>query len=91
MKPKYPIFIPSKGRADKPKTARMFDRDDVPYFMVVQPDQVEAYAEWRDRGCLLVLPEDNMGLVYARNWIKDYSPWTARLCDMRGNPMSGQT
>ena len=72
-KPKYPIYIPSKGRADLPLTARMFERDNVPFYMVVQPDQVEAYKEWDERGCLLVLPEDDKGLVYARNWIKDHS------------------
>ncbi|MEE9490554.1 MAG: hypothetical protein V3V91_08975 [Thermoplasmata archaeon] len=70
---RYPIFVPSKGRADDPKTARMFDRDGIPYRIVVQPDQVEAYEEWADRGILLTLPEDDKGLVYARNWIKDFA------------------
>lgn len=73
METKYPIYIPSKGRADALKTARMFDTDKVPYRVVVQPDQVSAYAEWREKGNLLVLPEDGKGLVYARNWIKDHS------------------
>lgn len=73
FKPRYPIYVPSKARSDKPLTARMFDKADVPYFMVVQPDQVESYAEWDRRGCLLVLPEDDKGLVYARNWIKEHS------------------
>jgi hypothetical protein len=72
-RPRYPIYIPSKGRAHKPRTARMFDEENVPYQMVVQPDQVEDYREWAERGMLLVLPRDNMGLVYARNWIKDHS------------------
>ena len=71
MMPKYPVYIPSKGRADDMMTANMFDKYHVPYRVVVQPDQVEAYAKWKDR--LLVLPEDGKGLVYARNWIKDHS------------------
>jgi hypothetical protein len=67
----HPVYIPSKGRADVLHTAKMFDRDGVPYRVVVQPDQVEAYAAFADR--LLVLPEDGRGLVYARNWIKDHA------------------
>lgn len=71
MKPRWPIYIPSKGRAGQMFTARMFDRDGVPYRVVVEPSQVEAYRAYRDR--LLVLPEDGGGLVYSRNWIKDHS------------------
>lgn len=71
--PRYPIYIPSKGRASKPFSARTFDQDGVPYRVVVEPSQVEAYKEWDDRGMLLVLPENNKGLVYARNWIKDHA------------------
>ncbi len=71
--PQHPVYIPSKGRADKPFTADAFDRDGVPYRIVVQPDQVDAYAKWAERGQLLVLPEDNKGLVYARNWIKEHA------------------
>lgn len=71
-KPRYPIYIPSKGRAKKPLTIRMLDEDGVDFRIVVQPDQVEAYAKFgRDR--LLILPEDDKGLVYARNWITEHS------------------
>lgn len=69
--PHHPIYIPSKGRAHSMFTAKMFDAVDVPYQVVVQPDQVEAYSAWKDR--MLVLPENDKGLVYARNWIKDHS------------------
>lgn len=71
LTPQYPIYIPSLGRADKLLAARMFDRDGIDYRVVVQPDQVDAYAAYADR--LLVLPEDGKGLVYARNWIKEHS------------------
>lgn len=69
--PKYPIFIPSKGRAANLLTAAMFDSSGVPYSVVVEPSQVDAYQKWADR--LLVLPENDKGLVYARNWIKDHA------------------
>lgn len=71
MNPRYPIYIPSKGRADNLMTAAMFVADDVDFRVVVEPSQVEAYRAFKDR--LLVLPEDNKGLVYSRNWIKDHS------------------
>jgi hypothetical protein len=73
LHPKYPIFIPSLGRADKCFSAEMFLKDDVPFSLVVQPDQVKAYADVYGIERLLVLPEDDKGLVYARLWIKDYS------------------
>ena len=71
MLPKYPIYIPSKGRAGCMLTAKLFDASGVPYRIVVEPNQVEAYAEWGNR--LLVLPDNNQGLVYSRNWIKDHA------------------
>jgi hypothetical protein len=71
--PRYPIFIPSKGRADDLKTAKIFDADGVPYSVVVEPSQVEAYKKFGYGDKLLVLPENSKGLVYARNWITEYS------------------
>ncbi len=42
------------------------------FYIVIQPDQVEAYSKFgEDR--LLILPENDKGLVYARNWITDHS------------------
>lgn len=73
MKPRYTIYIPSKGRANKLMTAKMFDRDGVQYKVVVEPSQVTAYTEAGYGERLLVLPEDGKGLVYARNWITEYS------------------
>lgn len=71
MMPKYPIYIPSKGRAGVALTPKMFDACGVPYRIVVEPSQTEAYAAWGDR--VLVLPENDQGLVYSRNWIKDHA------------------
>jgi hypothetical protein len=70
-RPRYPIYVPSKGRADRLLTARAFLADAVDFKVVVEPQEVANYAEFRDR--LLVLPENDRGLVYARNWIKDHS------------------
>jgi hypothetical protein len=73
LTPKYPIFVPSLGRAVNCLTAKMFVKDNVPFHFVVQPDQVKAYADVWGIERILVLPENGKGLVYARNWIKDYS------------------
>lgn len=72
MKPRYPIYIPSKGRANRPHTIKMLEQDGVDFKIVVQPDQVAGYSRFGMER-LLVLPEDNKGLVYARNWITEHS------------------
>ncbi len=73
IQPRYPVYIPSKGRAAQVLTAKCFAADGVPFRLVVEPQEVEAYAAVWGRSCLLILPENNQGLVYARNWIKAYS------------------
>lgn len=71
--PRYPIYIPSKGRARRLLTARMFRKDGVPFKVVVEPSQVESYTEAGWGKELLVLPENSRGLVYSRNFITNYS------------------
>lgn len=72
--PRYPVYVPSKGRADKPLTIRMFQSVGIPIRIVVEPGQFDAYAPLLGQGDdLLVLPEDGRGLVYSRNWIKDHA------------------
>jgi hypothetical protein len=73
MTPRYPVFIPSKGRANLALTAGMFARDGVPFKVVVEPQEVEAYERAVGADRLCVLPENNRGLVYSRNWIKTFA------------------
>jgi len=76
MKPRYPIFIPSRGRVKIDFTAKAFRDFNVPYFMVVEPHEAEDYQEAHGQHelcTILVLPESNRGLVYSRNWIKRFS------------------
>lgn len=74
--PKYPIYVPSKGRADRCLTANFLLRDGVPFLLVVEPQEVEIYAAHYGRERLLVLPLSNQGLTYARNWILDHARTT---------------
>ena len=71
--PRYPIYIPSKGRAGESQTAKMFDRSGTDYRVVVEPQDIDAYSKVIKRDRLIVLPKNDQGLVYARNFCKDHS------------------
>src|SRR5258708_6433860 len=78
LMPRYPIYIPSKGRADVPdghSTAAIFMRDRVPFKLVVEDQDYDAYAARFGEDHVLVLPFANLGQgsIPARNWIKDHS------------------
>lgn len=76
--PRYPVYIPSKGRALPNLTADVLIKDGVPFNLVVEPQEE---AEYRARFghsplcTILLLPFANLGLgsIPARNWIKDHS------------------
>lgn len=72
--PRYPVYIPSRGRADTCLTAQRFDRDGIPFLLVVEPQERDAYATRFGAERVVVLPFSNQGSVIpARNWIKDYA------------------
>jgi len=74
--PRYPIFMPSKGRADYCLSAMQLCKDGVPFTLVVEPDEYTDYArEWADKPevqRILVLPFEDRGLHATRSWIKDF-------------------
>lgn len=72
MIPKYPIFCPSKGRAKLASTLRFFERDKIPYKVVVEPQEAKQYADVWGLKRLQVLPFSNRGLATTRNWIVEY-------------------
>ena len=58
MQPRFPLYIPTKGRADSRLTSKALTRMGVPHFLVVEPQEVETY-ERAARGSLgRVLPLD---------------------------------
>lgn len=73
--PRYPVYIPSKGRADVCLTAKFLDRDGVPFRIVVEPQEEREYASRFGAQRVLVLPFSNLGQgsIPARNWIKDHA------------------
>lgn len=73
--PRYPIFIPSKGRYlhDRALTARCLMADDIAFRVVVEEEERYHYAQLVGEERLLVLPESGKGLYWSRNWIKDFA------------------
>ena len=71
--PRYPVYVPSKGRWDSPFTATLLAGDGVPFRLVVEPQERDKYAKQFGPDKLLVLPQNDRGLIYARNWIKEHS------------------
>ena len=70
--PRYPVYIPSKGRADVCLSADLLRADAVPFSLVVEPQEQEAYAARYGAEAVRVLPfRDRGSVVAARNWIKD--------------------
>lgn len=75
MNPRYPIYIPSKGRHDSRLTMKVLDSMRVPYSVVIEPQEFELYANVIDPAKLLVLPFSDLGQgsIPARNWIWDHA------------------
>lgn len=73
MRPKFPIFIPTKGRSETRMTMRMFDRMRVPYTIFVEAQEYDDYARFINPEQIHVLPHSNRGLIVTRNYIWDYA------------------
>ena len=73
--PKYPVYIVSKGRADSRLTSNAFERYNIPYYIVIEPQDYDAYSSVIDEEKILVLPYSNHGNGpgEARNWCWDHS------------------
>lgn len=72
---RYPVYVISKGRSDVCLTARFLAREGVPFHLVVEPQEADAYAEKFGRERLLVLPFSNLGLgsIPARNFVWEHA------------------
>ena len=75
MNPRYPIYIVSKGRADSRLTSKALELMNVPYRIVVEPQEYDDYASVINPDKILVLPFSNLeqGSIPARNWIWEHS------------------
>lgn len=73
MNPKYPVFVPTKGRYEKLYTIAALERLGVPYTAVIEKQEYKQYSAVIDKSKLLVLPHQDKGLTVTRNWIWDYA------------------
>ncbi len=73
MNPKYPIYIPSRGRWQSRFTSKALEKMNVPYYIVIEKEEYSAYASVISPAKILVLPFSGKGLVPSRNWIKQHS------------------
>lgn len=75
VKPRYPVYVISKGRADCCVTARLLKRDGVSFRLVVEPQEQKLYASEFGAEQLEVLPFSNLGLgsIPARNWVWEHA------------------
>jgi len=53
--PQFPLYIPSKGRADSRLTAKALEEMQVNYTIVVEEQEYEEYAKYIDRKKILIL------------------------------------
>lgn len=87
-KPKYPIYIISKGRWISRLTSKCLEKIKVPYQIVIESSEYDMYSRYIDESKILVLPEDLRenpkwaisddngligGSIPARNWVWEHS------------------
>jgi hypothetical protein len=75
MNPEYPVYIISKGRWKPRLTSKALERMNVPYHIVIEPQEYDQYAAVIDTGKILVLPFSNLGQgsIPARNWVWEHA------------------
>lgn len=66
------IFIPTKARYNNCKTAGLLSNYKSVY-LVVEPQEQHLYKSKYPNSNIIVLPQNNKGIVYVRNYIKKYT------------------
>lgn len=75
MNPKYTIYVISKGRAKRCLTARELTLMNVPFYLVVEPQEEEEYRQEWSNANIIVTPFSNLGQgsIPARNFVWEHS------------------
>lgn len=55
MNPRYPVYIPSKGRADSRLTIKALEKMNVPYIVVIEEQEYDEYASVIESSKILIL------------------------------------
>jgi len=71
MNPSYPVYVISKGRWESRLTVKALEARNIPYHVVIEPQEYDNYAAVIDPQKIKVLPFSNLGLgsIPARNWV----------------------
>ena len=71
LKPRYPIYVISKGRYQNCMTAKFLVKDQTPFHLVVEPQEAKEYQKRFGTEIVKILPFSNLGLgsIPARNWV----------------------
>ncbi len=79
---RYPVYVPSKGRAATATTPALLEQAGIEYKLVVEPTEANEYKIRFGADRVLVLPFHDLlqGSIPARNWIWDHAiysgaPW----------------
>jgi hypothetical protein len=75
MNPRYPVYIISKGRWETRLTSDALEAMEVPYHIVIEPQEYEKYSAVIKPEKIYVLPFSNLGQgsIPARNWVWEHS------------------
>lgn len=73
--PNYPVYVISKGRWKSRLTVKSLESKNIPYHVVIEPQEFNNYASVIDHKKILVLPFSNLGQgsIPARNWVWEHS------------------
>jgi hypothetical protein len=73
--PRYPVYIISKGRWKNPLTANALEECGIPYYIAVEPQEYDQYADIIDPEKILVTPFSNLGQgsYPVRNFVWEHS------------------
>lgn len=72
---RHPLYVISKGRWESRLTSKALEALNIPYSIVVEPQEYDAYAAVIDPKKILVLPFSNLGQgsIPARNWVWEHA------------------
>ena len=70
---KYPIYIPSKARSEIKLTTKCLTDVDIPFYVVVEPQDAEDYHKEYSENQIVVMEKNNQGIGYVRNACKKHS------------------
>lgn len=67
------IFVPTKNRVDNSTLLKYAQENNCNITIVVEPQDIDKYKNKFHKFNYIVLPKDNGGITYVRNYIKQYS------------------